>query len=76
MLHITILTYPLLKLFLEHSGFEILDIGKDKEKKKMKWLLPLVWMMRLYCFFWPKEQKENYHLEDTLCPRLIMGGTY
>lgn len=74
MLHITILTYPVLKLFLEYSGFEVLEIGQDKKKKKMRWLLPLVWLIRLYSIFWSKDQKENYHLEDTLSPSLIMGG--
>jgi len=74
MLHLTPLTYPILKLVMEHSGFEILYIGKDKEKKRMKWLLPIVWGIRCYCFFWSKEKKEDYHLADTLSPRLIMGG--
>jgi hypothetical protein len=40
----------------------------------MKWLLPLVWAIRLYCFFWPKRKREDYHLEETLSGPLIMGG--
>jgi ubiquinone/menaquinone biosynthesis C-methylase UbiE len=72
--HLTPLTYPVLKLALEHWGFKILTLGKDKEKKRMKWLLPIVWTIRLYCFFWPREAREKYHLEDTLSPVLIMGG--
>jgi len=74
MLHLTSLTYPILKLMMEHSGFKILHIEKDKEKKRMKWLLPIVWGIRCYCLFWSKEKKGDYHLEDTLSPRLIMGG--
>jgi len=74
MLHLTPLTYPILKLMLEHLGFKVLTLEKDKEKKRMKWLLPIVWAIRLYCFFWPKEAREKYHLEDTLAPMLIMGG--
>jgi ubiquinone/menaquinone biosynthesis C-methylase UbiE len=72
--HLTPLTYPVLKLALEHWGFKILTLEKDKEKKRMKWLLPIVWTIRLYCFFWPKEAKRQYHLEDTLSPALITGG--
>ena len=72
--HLTPLTYPVLKLALEHWGFKILTLEKDKEKKRMKWLLPVVWAIRLYCFFWPKEAREKYHLEDTLSPVLITGG--
>ena len=74
MLHLTPLTYPILKLVMEHSGFKILLIEKDKEKKRMKWLLPIVWGIRCYCLFWSKEKKKDYHLEDTLSPQLIMGG--
>lgn len=74
MLHLTPLTFPILKLMMEHSGFKILRIDKDKVKKRMKWLLPLVWVIRGYCFFWSKEKKEDYHLKDTLSPLLIMGG--
>lgn len=74
MFHISVLTYPILKLMLEHSGFKIIRIDKDKEKKRMKWLLPIVWAIRVYCFFWPKEKKEDYHLKDTLLETLIMGG--
>jgi hypothetical protein len=72
--HLTPLTYPVLKLVLAHWGFKILTLEKDKEKERMKWLLPIVWTIRLYCFFWPKEAREKYHLEDTLSPALMMGG--
>lgn len=74
MLHLIPLTYPILKVMMEHSDFKILQIEKDKEKKRMKWFLPLVWIIRGYCFFWPKEKKEDYHLKDTLSDELIMGG--
>ena len=72
--HLTPLTYPILRLALEHWGFKILILEKDKEKKRMKWLLPIVCTIRLYCFFWSKEARRKYHLEDTLSPVLIMGG--
>jgi ubiquinone/menaquinone biosynthesis C-methylase UbiE len=74
MLHLTPLTYPILRLVLEHWGFKILTIAKDKEKKRMKWLLPIVWGIRLYCSFWPERKREEYHLDETLSPLLIMGG--
>ena len=74
MLHLTPLTYPLLKLALEHWGFKVVALEKDKEKKRMKWLLPIVWAIRLYCFFWSNEARGKYHLGDTLSPVIIMGG--
>ena len=74
MLHLTPLTFPILKLALNHYGFKVLSIAKDKEKKRMKLFLPIVWGIKLYCFFWTREEREKYHLNDTLSPMLIMGG--
>ena len=74
MFHLTPLTYPVLKLALEHWGFHILSVEKDKEKRRMKWFLPIVWAIRLYCFFWPKEKQVEYHLQETLSSPLMMGG--
>jgi len=74
MLHLIPLTYPVLKLVLEHYGYRILYVGKDREKKRMKWLLPIVWGIRFYCFFWPKRKREDYHLDETLSSALMMGG--
>jgi hypothetical protein len=59
---------------MEHWGLKIIHIEKDKEKKRMKWLLPIVWSIRCGCLFWSKEKREDYHLDDTLSPQLIMGG--
>ena len=74
MLHLIPLTYPVLKLFMEHTGFKILQIAKDKEKKRMKWLLPVVWGIKFYCLFWSRKKRMDYQLRDTLSPALIMGG--
>jgi len=74
MLHLIPLTYPILKLALEHWGFRILTVAKDKEKKRMKFLLPVVWGIRFYCLFWPQRKREEYHLEETLSPLMITGG--
>ena len=57
MLHLTTLTYPILKLVIEHSGFKILLIGKDREKKRMKWPLPIVWIIRCYCLYGQRRRK-------------------
>jgi hypothetical protein len=74
MLHLTPLTYPTLKLVTENVGFKILQIEKDKKKKRMKWLLPFVWGIKFYCLFWSKEKREDYHLKDTLSSAILMGG--
>jgi SAM-dependent methyltransferase len=74
MLHLIPVTYPILKLVLEHRGFEILTVAKDGKKKRMKWLLPLVWAIRAYCSLWASDKREEYHLAETLAPEVIMGG--
>jgi hypothetical protein len=40
----------------------------------MKWLLPLVWLLRLGGKLASKERKEAYRLEETLTDEIIMGG--
>jgi len=74
MLHINPITYTTLKFFLEVQGLPIMDIAIDKEKKKQKFLYPLVWLITLYTFFWPKRQQEKYWLKETLSSNIIMGG--
>lgn len=74
MAHLSLLGYPLLKFFMEHYGFNILTLEKDKEKKRMRYLLPLVWMIRLYSFLASSKRRENYRLNETMKNEIIMGG--
>ncbi len=74
MAHISPLGYPLLKFMMEHAGFRVLRIEKDRAKPRMKWLLPVVWIIRLYGLFLSKESRELYQLNETLSDEIIMGG--
>jgi ubiquinone/menaquinone biosynthesis C-methylase UbiE len=74
MSHLSPLTYPLLKFVLEHYGFRIVRLERDREKRKMKWLLPFVWLIRLGGRFASKERREAYRLEETVSEDIIMGG--
>jgi hypothetical protein len=40
----------------------------------MKWLLPMVWVIRLYGLFVSKEKREFYRMDETLSNEIIMGG--
>lgn len=74
MAHISPLGYPLLKFMMEHEGFRILGIEKDRAKPRMKWLLPVVWIIRLYGLFLSRETRELYQVNETLSDEIIMGG--
>jgi SAM-dependent methyltransferase len=74
MSHLNPLGYPLLKFMLEHYGFRILQLEKDREKRKMKWLLPVVWLIRLGGRFVSQRRREAYRLNETLTDEIILGG--
>jgi SAM-dependent methyltransferase len=74
MAHISPLGYPLLKFMMEHQGFRILGVEKDRAKPRMKWLSPIVWIIRLYGRFLSRESRELYRLSETLSDEIMMGG--
>jgi len=74
MAHLNPLGYPLLKFTLEHYGFRILRLEKDRKKPGMQWLRPFVWGIRLLGRFASKKRRELYRLDDTLAEEIIMGG--
>jgi hypothetical protein len=59
---------------MEWHGFHILQVEKDRIKPRMKWLLPMVWIIRFYGRFFSKEKRELYRLDETLSNEIIMGG--
>ena len=74
MAHLSLMGYPLLKFVLEHYGFHILRLDKDRPKPKMIWLRPLAWALRLYGRLASKKRREVYRLEETLSSEILMGG--
>jgi SAM-dependent methyltransferase len=74
LVHLNSLGYPLLKFVMEHYGFRILRVEKDREKPKMIWLRPIVWIIRLYALFASRRRRELYRLDETLMDEIIMGG--
>ena len=74
MAHLSPLGYPLLKFMMEHYGFQILRVGTDRNKPRMKWLLPAVWLVRLCGLFSSKERWKTYRLSETLSQEIILGG--
>jgi ubiquinone/menaquinone biosynthesis C-methylase UbiE len=74
MAHLSPLGYPLLKFIMEYYGFRILRLEKDRPKHKMVWLLPFVWLIRLYGRFVSKKRWEVYRLDETMRDEIILGG--
>jgi 2-polyprenyl-3-methyl-5-hydroxy-6-metoxy-1,4-benzoquinol methylase len=74
MAHLSPLGYPLLKFVMEHYGFRILRLEKDRAKPKMIWLWPLALLIRLSGAVSSKKRREAYRLEETLSDEILMGG--
>jgi len=74
MAHISPLGYPLLRFIMEYYGFHILQVERDRIKPRMKWLLPLVWIIRFCGLFLSGEKRELYRLDETLSSEIVMGG--
>jgi 2-polyprenyl-3-methyl-5-hydroxy-6-metoxy-1,4-benzoquinol methylase len=74
MLHINQMGYPVLKFFLQWNQFRVIKLDIDRPKPKLKYFLPLVWLIRFYCFFWPEETRKAYLLDETLSDQILMGG--
>ena len=74
MAHLSPLGYPLLKFAMEHYGFRILRLERDKRKRRMVGLLPLVWLIRVYGRFASKKRQEAYRLNETRMDSILMGG--
>jgi len=74
MAHLSPLSYPLLKFMMEHYGFRILHLERDREKPRMRWLFPMVWGIRFYARFLSKKKWEHYRLNETLADEILKGG--
>ncbi len=74
MVHLSPIPYSLLKFAMEHYGFRILAVEKDRSKSRLYWLIPIVWGIRLYSRFLSKEKWEFYRLNETLKDEILMGG--
>jgi len=74
MAHLSSMGYPLLKFVMEHYGFRILRLEKDRPKPKMIWLRPLAWVIRLSGRFASGKRRKNYRLDETLSEEILMGG--
>ncbi len=74
MAHLSPLGYPLLKFVLEHYGFRVLRLEKDRPKPRMVLLWPLAWVLRLYGRVASRKRRKDYRLDETLSKEILMGG--
>ena len=74
MAHLSPLGYPLLKFVLEHYGFRVLQLEKDRSKPRMVLLSPLAWVLRLCGGVASRKRWKDYRLGETLSKEILMGG--
>ena len=74
MAHLSPLGYPLLKFVMEHYGFRILRLEKDRTKPKMIWLRPLAWVLRASGKVASKKRRQDYRLDEALSDEILLGG--
>ncbi len=74
MAHLSPLGYPLLKFVLEHYGFQVIHLEKDRLKPKMMCLWPLAFLLRLWGRMASTKRQEAYRLDETLSNEILMGG--
>ncbi len=74
MVHLSPVGYPIIKFIMEYYGLNVVNLERDKSKKKMKWLLPLVWLIRVYTHMSSKKRREFYRLSESNEDKIIMGG--
>ena len=74
MAHLSPLGYPLLKFVMEHYGFRIHRLEKDRTKPKMIWLRPLAWILRASGKVASKKRRQDYRLDEALSDDILLGG--
>jgi hypothetical protein len=74
MAHLGPLGYPILKFILEHYGFRLVQLERDREKRKMKCLLPFVWLIRFWARLASEKRRQAYRLDETVIDDILMGG--
>jgi SAM-dependent methyltransferase len=72
--HVSPLAFPLLRFFLEHAGFEIERIEKDKTKTKQLLWYPLALFIQLVGKLGGQRTREGYWVHQTNSNRVLLGG--
>ncbi|MHB1668745.1 class I SAM-dependent methyltransferase [Thiomonas sp.] len=74
MIHINRLSYPMLRMALEFAGFQVIDIRKDKTKKKQRLLWPLAALIYGLTKARGERGRNKYWLHENNSPNVLMGG--
>lgn len=73
-LHNSPLVITIVEFILRKNGLKIKGMHRDKLKKKQRFLLPLIWFIKLASKFMSKKSYLKYRFDLTLHPEVISGG--
>jgi 2-polyprenyl-3-methyl-5-hydroxy-6-metoxy-1,4-benzoquinol methylase len=73
-LHINAIAYPELRYILEHNGFHVAGIYRDRPKKLLWLYAPLVWLIRLIGRLTPAAKRRARWTADLQSDAILLGG--
>jgi SAM-dependent methyltransferase len=73
-LHIHPLSYPELRFILESSGFDGVEVFRDRPKPRQWLYFPLVWLVRLLGALRPAAEKEARWTRELCSDAVLLGG--
>jgi SAM-dependent methyltransferase len=73
-LHINAVPYPELRYILEHSGFQVAGIYRDRPKRLLWLYAPLVWAIRLVGWLTPADKRRQRWTEQLQSDAVLLGG--
>jgi SAM-dependent methyltransferase len=73
-LHINPIAYPELRYILEHNGFQVAGIHRDRPKRLLWLYAPVVWLIRLIGWFTSAAKRHERWTEDLQSDPILLGG--
>lgn len=73
-LHINPIAYPELRYILEHYGFQVAGVYRDRPKRLLWLYAPLVWLIRLVGWLTPAARRRERWTDQLQSDPILLGG--
>ena len=73
-LHINAIAYPELRYILEHTGFQVAGIYRDRPKRLLWLYAPLVWLIRFVGWLTPPARRRERWTDELQSDPILLGG--